>query len=109
MGNQRLPVKASMSRRHGLGKGCTSGEIGMHMAKVRVAIRVCLVLALFAAAMGWRSANAQDFLNQDWLLNSAHSHVYMQTEKLQGVIEKHQFTSVEGTSAKMATQPSRSI
>lgn len=59
-------------------------------------IRVCLVLALMTAAVGLRSANAQDFLNQDWVLNAAQSHVYMQTEKLNAVIEKHKFNSVEG-------------
>jgi OOP family OmpA-OmpF porin len=72
----------------------------MHMVKVAVVIRVCLAFALFAAAMGWRSADAQDFLNEDWLLNPALSHVYMQTEKLQGVIEKHEFTAVQGTVSK---------
>lgn len=72
----------------------------MHMVKVTVVIHVCLAFALFAAAMGWRSADAQDFLNEDWLLNPALSHVYMQTEKLQGVIEKHEFTTVQGTVSK---------
>ena len=72
----------------------------MHMVKVAVVIRVCLAFALFAAAMGWRSADAQDFLNEDWLLNPALSHVYMQTEKLQGVIEKHEFTAVQGAVSK---------
>jgi OOP family OmpA-OmpF porin len=59
-------------------------------------VRVWLVFALMTAALGLRSANAQDFLNQDWVLNAPLSHVYMQTEKLEGVIEKHQFMSVEG-------------
>jgi OmpA-OmpF porin, OOP family len=59
-------------------------------------IRLWLMLALMSAAMGVRSADAQDFLNQDWVLNGPQSHVYMQTEKLEGVIEKHQFNSVEG-------------
>jgi len=68
----------------------------MHIAK----IRVCLVLALFAAAAGMRNANAQGLLNQDWVLNSAQSNVYMQTEKLEGVIEKHRFTAVEGNVTK---------
>ncbi len=66
--------------------------MGVHMTK----IRVWLVFALVTAALGLRSANAQDFLNQDWVLNAALSHVYMQTEKLQAVIEKHEFMSVEG-------------
>jgi outer membrane protein OmpA-like peptidoglycan-associated protein/polyisoprenoid-binding protein YceI len=55
-----------------------------------------LALVLLAAIVGIRAAAAQDFLNQDWILDPSRSHVYMQTEKLQGVIEKHQFTSVEG-------------
>ena len=59
-----------------------------------------VALALLVAAAGIRSANAQDLLNQDWVLNSALSTVYMQTEKLQSVIEKHKFTSVEGSITK---------
>jgi OmpA-OmpF porin, OOP family len=66
--------------------------MGVPMTK----IRILLVLALLTAAMGVRSADAQDFLNQDWVLNAAQSHVYMQTEKGEAVIEKHQFMSVEG-------------
>jgi polyisoprenoid-binding protein YceI len=65
-----------------------------------IKIRICLVLALMTAAMGLRSANAQDFLNQDWVLNAAQSHVYMQTEKLNAVIEKHKFNAVEGGVSK---------
>jgi OmpA-OmpF porin, OOP family len=63
-------------------------------------VRVFLVLALVFVAFGWRGANAQDFLNQDWVLNSAQSHLYMQTEKLQGVIEKHEFNAMEGGVSK---------
>lgn len=63
-------------------------------------IHVCLALALIAAAVGLRSANAQDFLNQDWVLDPRQSHVYMQTEKLDAVIERHQFTTVEGGVSK---------
>jgi OmpA-OmpF porin, OOP family len=70
------------------------------MTRVRVSVRVCLAFVLFAAAMGWRSANAQDLLNEDWILNPALSHVYLQTEKLQAVIEKHEFTTVQGTVSK---------
>ena len=64
-----------------------------------IGIRVSLALALFAAVMGLRSANALD-LNQDWVLNSSLSHVYMQTEKLEAVIERQQFKSVEGSVSK---------
>src|SRR3984885_5164727 len=60
-----------------------------------IGIRVSLAVALFAAVMGLRGANALD-LNQDWVLNSSLSHVYMQTEKLEAVIERQQFKAVEG-------------
>ncbi len=59
-------------------------------------IKFCLALALVAAAPSLRSANAQDILNQDWVLNPSQSHIYVQTEKLQGVVEKHEFTSIDG-------------
>ena len=68
----------------------------MHITKVRI----CLVLALFAGVAGMRVANAQGLLNQDWVLNSAQSNVYMQTEKLEAVIEKHKFMAVEGNVSK---------
>ena len=38
--------------------------------------------------------------NQDWVLNSSLSHVYMQTEKLEAVIERQQFKSLEGSVTK---------
>jgi len=63
-------------------------------------VGVWAVLALLAVAMAPPGARAQDFLNEDWVLNSAQSHVYMQTEKLQAVIEKHEFTAVEGGVSK---------
>src|SRR5580704_10005959 len=84
MGQKRLPVKPRQR-----------GNIDMHL----IGIRVSLALALFAAVMGLRSANALD-LNQDWVLNSSLSHVYMQTEKLEAVIERQQFKSVEGSVSK---------
>jgi OmpA-OmpF porin, OOP family len=64
------------------------------MHKIRTGVG--LALALVVTAAGLRSANAQDFLNQDWVLDPGRSHVYMQTEKLDAVIERHQFTHVEG-------------
>jgi OOP family OmpA-OmpF porin len=64
----------------------------MHLKKTRLG----LTLAVLAAIAGTAGASAQDFLNQDWILDPSRSHVYLQTEKLQGVIEKHQFTSLEG-------------
>ena len=62
----------------------------------RIVIRVWLALALLAATVGIGGAKAQDFLNQDWVLDPAHSHVYMQTEKLDKVIETRPFTRVQG-------------
>ena len=59
-------------------------------------IKTCVALAIVAAVPSLRSASAQDILNQDWALNPTQSHVYLQTEKLQGVVEKHEFTSVGG-------------
>lgn len=59
-------------------------------------IRLCVLLALLVATVGSGSAKAQDFLNQEWLLDSAHSHVYMETEKLSHVVEKRPFTRVQG-------------
>jgi outer membrane protein OmpA-like peptidoglycan-associated protein len=67
-------------------------EIVMHFAKMRIG----LALVILVAIVGMRSANAQDFLNQNWILDPSRSHVYMQTEKREGIIEKHQFTAVEG-------------
>jgi outer membrane protein OmpA-like peptidoglycan-associated protein/polyisoprenoid-binding protein YceI len=64
----------------------------MHLTKTRLG----LAFALFAGIVATAGAKAQDFLNQDWILDPSRSHVYLQTEKLQGVIEKHQFTAVEG-------------
>src|SRR5882724_2426036 len=56
-------------------------------------VSVCFALALLVAGLGARSANAQDYLNQDWVLDPGKSHVYMQTEKLEKVIERHQFNA----------------
>jgi OOP family OmpA-OmpF porin len=63
-------------------------------------VGVYLVLALLFAALGLRGAKAQDYLNQDWVLDPSKSHVYMQTEKLVQVIERHQFNTVEGGVSK---------
>ena len=94
----------------------------------RIAIRACLALAVIAAAIGPRDANAQDlrnqdlrsqalpnqappnqaplsqdFLNQDWLLDPAVSNVYMQTVKANAKFETHQFTAVEGNVSRDGT------
>jgi outer membrane protein OmpA-like peptidoglycan-associated protein len=59
-------------------------------------LRAPLLLALILAATGAHRAGAQDFLNQDWVLDPARSHIYLQTEKLDKVIERDQFTAIEG-------------
>jgi OOP family OmpA-OmpF porin len=65
-----------------------------------IMIRLCLALAIVAAAVNVRSATAQAFLDQDWLLNPAQSNVYMQTVKANSVIETHKFTALEGNVSK---------
>jgi outer membrane protein OmpA-like peptidoglycan-associated protein/polyisoprenoid-binding protein YceI len=65
-----------------------------------IKIRLCLALALLGLLAAPRPAGAQAILNQDWVLNGPQSNVYMQTEKLENTIEKHRFTSVEGTVTK---------
>ena len=67
---------------------------------------VCLALGLALAAGG--RADAQDFLNQDWMLDPRQSHVWMQTTKQDSVVEKHQFTASRAASPGTATRPSRS-
>jgi OOP family OmpA-OmpF porin len=62
--------------------------------------RACLAIALFATVMGTGSARAQEFLNQDWVLNPRLSNVYMQTVKNNAVFETLQFTAVEGNVGK---------
>ena len=64
----------------------------MHLTKIRIGIAIAFLVLTF----GMGSAHAQDLLNQDWVLNANQSNIYIQTEKLQGVIEKHRFTSIEG-------------
>jgi outer membrane protein OmpA-like peptidoglycan-associated protein/polyisoprenoid-binding protein YceI len=68
----------------------------MHIIRTRV----YLAVALLALMIGMHPATAQNLLNQDWVLNSSQSNVYMQTEKLENTIEKHRFTSVEGNVSK---------
>jgi OOP family OmpA-OmpF porin len=68
---------------------------------IRVRPVCALVLALIAvAAILPGDARAEGILDQDWVLNPAQSHVYMQTEKLDAVIERHQFKTVEGHVSK---------
>ena len=58
----------------------------------------CLTVALImAAVMSARDAHAQDFLNQEWILDPTLSTVYMQTEKANYLFETHQFSVVEGS------------
>jgi OmpA-OmpF porin, OOP family len=56
-----------------------------------------LAVAMIASALTWESGQAQDFLNQEWLLDPALSTVYMQTVKANAIFETHQFTVVEGS------------
>ena len=66
-----------------------------------ITIRLCLAFALLAAVAGVPGANVQAqgqaFLDQDWVLNSGVSNISLQTEKLEGVVEKHKFTMIEGS------------
>jgi OOP family OmpA-OmpF porin len=93
MGQERLQLKRSSKLSPCIERDLRRvGDIGMNK------IRICLALALglLAAAAGMRVADAQDFLNQDWVLDPSISNVYLQTEKRDAVIEKHKFTAVEG-------------
>ncbi|MDH3579725.1 MAG: OmpA family protein, partial [Hyphomicrobiales bacterium] len=63
-------------------------------------IRVCFAVAIVAAATGAGRAYAQDFLEQEWVLDPRLSNVYMQTVKKNAIFETHQFTSVEGSVSK---------
>ena len=53
------------------------------------------VVALVAIA-GLRAAGAQAMLDRDWVLDPRQSHLYMQTEKGDHIVEKHEFTSIKG-------------
>jgi outer membrane protein OmpA-like peptidoglycan-associated protein len=56
---------------------------------------VLTVVALVAIA-GLRTAGAQAMLDRDWVLDPRQSHLYLQTEKGESIVEKHEFTSIEG-------------
>ena len=58
-------------------------------------LSVGLMVLLVAGLSG--NVEAQDFLNQEWLLDPALSSVYMQTVKANSIFETHQFTRVEGS------------
>jgi OmpA-OmpF porin, OOP family len=62
----------------------------MRISMTGLCVTVTLVLTV-------ASATAQDFLNQEWLLDPAVSMVYMQTEKANSIFETHQFSVVEGS------------
>jgi outer membrane protein OmpA-like peptidoglycan-associated protein len=66
-------------------------------------VRICLAFALMTAAFGNNPVKAQDFLNQDWLLNPGLSNVYMQSVKKNAIFETHKFNSVEGNIGKDGT------
>lgn len=59
-------------------------------------LRPILALAVLAACLCAGRANAEDLLNQDWVLNPRLSNVYMQTVKKNEIFETHQFNAVEG-------------
>jgi len=59
------------------------------------AILVFLVYVTLAAA-ALKPSHAQDFLDQEWLLDPALSSVYLETVKANSIFETHQFTVVEG-------------
>src|SRR5438105_2295269 len=60
---------------------------------------VCASIALISA-LAVSGAKAQLLVDQDWLLNSEASHIYMQTVKAGSIFETHQFKNVEGTVGK---------
>jgi hypothetical protein len=57
---------------------------------------VVLAAAALVAIAGLHTAGAQAMLNQDWVLDPHQSHLYLQTEKGDHIIEKHEFTRIEG-------------
>jgi outer membrane protein OmpA-like peptidoglycan-associated protein len=63
----------------------------------RKIVRAALTIAVLAAMAGVRTAGAQALLNQDWVLDPRQSHLYLQTEKGEGIVEKHEFTSLAGS------------
>jgi OmpA-OmpF porin, OOP family len=54
-------------------------------------------LVLFAAVPGVPGAEAAEFFNQDWLLNTSASRIYMGTVKANATFETHHFSSIDGT------------
>ena len=56
---------------------------------------VPVIVALVALA-GLRTAGAQAMLDRDWTLDPRQSHLYLQTEKGDQIVEKHEFTSIKG-------------
>ncbi len=65
-----------------------------------VKMRLWLASAMLASVVGAAPAAAQTFLNENWALDPTKSNIYMQTEKLEHKIEKHRFTSLEGSVSK---------
>ncbi|HEY4406479.1 MAG TPA: flagellar motor protein MotB, partial [Xanthobacteraceae bacterium] len=53
------------------------------------------IVALVAIA-GLRTAGAQAVTDRDWVLDPRQSHLYLQTEKGEGIVEKHEFTAITG-------------
>ena len=61
-----------------------------------IKLSALFAVVLTAAAVGAGAAHAQDALNQDWTLDPRQSHIWMQTNKLDNVIERDAFTGLEG-------------
>jgi outer membrane protein OmpA-like peptidoglycan-associated protein len=91
MGKERLPMMPlSASRRVSL-PPLRRGPGGSRVRAMRLGL---CVTALLAGISG--NAAAQDFMNQEWLLDPALSSVYMQTVKANSIFETHQFTVLDG-------------
>jgi len=63
-------------------------------------VRIGLALALNFGALGIGSAGAEDFFNQDWMLNSELSRLHMETVKKNAIFEVFRFTELDGSVKK---------
>src|SRR5262249_22058261 len=90
LGQERLPVNPSAT---GIAARVARGRESRMLKKMLPAVPT--IVALVALA-GLRSAGAQAMLDRDWVLDPRQSHLYMQTEKGDHIVEKHEFTSIAG-------------
>ena len=65
-------------------------------------IRCLIVLVINFAAFAASNVFAQEFTDQEWVLNPRLSNVYMQTVKANAIFETHQFAAVEGSISENA-------